>query len=526
MQKNLITDIFSCEFNLNKKKNLIVNLVEHKLLANNSVSENETIYPLQIANSKLKMFLSINETIFDDITQTTLKDEFEIDIEDRNGLLNALFADILKIISETLYILTLKKFDLSIEDNKLKTFPKQDFKYKFTGYKISNKLKIGSISLKFSIVIPIKFLRNIVYYLTKEDFLKKEADKLPKILDETRKNFIYKTYFFPFDIVDFFNNLTDKELQKILGLFFSGNLITYDMLYALAVHIENGFERVTNSLSKRLRTEFLQAIKDKEETLKERRWVQIAAYHIIINLKILFEQNKFESPYINKFKSMYEIVRIKEYKNFFASKSFTEWLKEMKSAGLLMKVYSFLDATTNTQAFISADDVALEIIKNSISKRAFGFLTEEIEFEKIHLDENKEIKARYEFINCYLDMLFEKKKTEDETRLDEDKTLLDLENQILRFSSVKEFNFLVEYVGAIDFYIVMIKESTKLQRLIIKNLSPPVKYFMEDLSAGKIQLNFAFGDKTQKTSKNHILKTIFKLDKLEMINLKRDKNNQ
>jgi len=150
--------------------------------------------------------------------------------------------------------------------------------------------------------------------------------------------------------------------------------------------------------------------------------------------------------------------------------------------------------------------------KDGISKRAFEDLTDEVAFIKRNNPSHKEqILAKYTFAEEYSKSLFNDMKQKE-------KNLINW----IRFKSASDLNHSFSYIGPIDFTLGIITLEEKAKNSIVRNLTIPAKYFVEDLLIGKIKLNTPYGKTTLQIASEKLAQELFKLGKIGRIEFTSD----
>lgn len=369
----------------------------------------------------------------------------------------------------------------------------------------------GDVSIPFAMIFPIKLIRNLIFLLVSYDVLKMTSETaFLNFINHLDREFKSYRMMYPFDTRAFFESLNQMDFQKIISLLFSSNLITNDMLSALALSIPNGKSRILSSISKNLQREFLQNEEEKEN-LKERRWIEIALYQIMLNIEFLLETRKFQSENLNQYKSIVRDIDYEYHQRFFDKKPYSSWIQEASDKKLLHKVISSLDSMVVARALIEAPGETMEHIRNNISKRGYSMVLEDIEYLRQTLDKKEELAAQYKMVESYCKHLF------FETYPEEDR---DLAKWIPCFSNKTDFNYAMNAIGSVDLALAFQQAPYRLQKYLLLNLKGVVKYFLEDYFAGVIRFNINYGKSKIMEAQENALVKIFQLSLFEDIKLK------
>jgi hypothetical protein len=319
-------------------------------------------------------------------------------------------------------------------------------------------------------------------------------------------HFIGAKAFFPYKTHEFFNHMNEKDFQKLITQMLSSSMLSYDMLFALSRIIEDGTDKVINSLSKRRREEFIKNTQEKAGSF-DKRWVQTANYHTLCNIKILLDKNKFESPLISKFQNILREIEKKAIEKTLRRKPIIEWIREAKENKALHQTFSNCSLISIARALADEKEDAIEEFKEGISKRSYQDLKEDIEYVKRNKPTYEEkLLAKKEFIETYAVSLFHSISYENRH----------VSNWV-NFKDAYSVNYAFNYIGPVDFSLGMMELDDKGRRHILKELQPPAKYFVEDLLSGKITLSIPYGRQTIIHASEKLASELYKLNLMERI---------
>jgi hypothetical protein len=521
INKTLIDEIFSQDFlneDINKNSPIKINLIPDSFLIGKAELSNfnkgimyqcglykkESLYIIIPATELSKVNIEvINETFnkkFDDVKQV---------VEPK--FIQRLYKSIFDSVSKFYFDVALKNMEFSVQSHKVVDFtklPKND-KALF-GYGIKLRLSVNAkFNFESFILLPIKLLKLLIFFLSDRDITKlKNTEAMIHFIERLEFEFISAKSFFPFKISDFFNTLNQNEFQKTISLMLSSNMLSYDMLFALSRVIENGTERVTKSLSKRLKEDFIANAREKAGSY-DKRWIQSANYHILCNLKTLLEKNRFESEYLTSSKEILEKIDLKITEKVFLKTPFFKWMDKAQEDKKLHSIFSACNLQTVATAIMSEPEDILSIFEKSISKRSYQDLLSDLDYVKRNaLSHSEQIRAKHDMLFKYAEFSFKDLPQEK-------KELKHWSN----FKDVLSLNYAFNYVGPVDFSIGIMWLDEKQKRSIVKNLTHPAKYFVEDLLIGKIKLNMAYGKNTIQRTAINLAEELYKLNFTGRINL-------
>ncbi len=403
---------------------------------------------------------------------------------------------------------TLKKGFPQVGKEKLLDFQTMKDLDSPTAYIIKARYRKGSMEFDFSFFIPRPSLDFLLGLLVHKDISKtSDLNLLSDFIVDLQGEFYRKNIRFPLDIIDFVNSLTDREFQKMLGLMLSNSLMSYDMLWALSTKIKEGHKRVMANLSKTQRSDFIEATGQQD---KDSQWLEIALYQTGLNLEVLTQDKKMESLQLDRLNRILSEVKIMNHKVFFNDRPLFQWIEKASEANLLQDLLSQCHDLTLAKAFIALENGAFELIKKNVSKRKLDYLVEDIEYQKKNCSREDQYIAQYDVVQEWIRLKY-KTLTLDEKAL---------ERWIPRFEGVNDFNFAVQYVGPIDFSLALLPMSASIKRLAVKNLKPPLKYFLSYFLSHKIKFSFPYGETRIKEANEEVIQSFYQLEQEAKIKLK------
>ena len=460
------------------------------------------------------------ETNLDDIAQMKNKviDDYKNDkannsnSDEANSPENFLlytFSNMLDNFAQSVKKATLKKLawqeaDWKEADNELK------YMFDYHLCKIDGIVKYKSYKCKFTILIPLKLFRNILYLFTEEDFFKfKHQDFMLILQGGFEQIWLQKRAFFPFKLSNFLDNLSKLELQKLINLLIKNQMATEDMLGALVKIMDNGYERMLASLSKNQQIDFKNNWNEKAKEF-DNRWVDIATYQTTLNIKDLIENDEYESILLEEFKEIFQHCGILFIKQIFEKKSLHNWLESLIHSKKLYEMLSKMDNLKLAKIFLSEPDKTFQLIRQNLSKRKLTMIKEDMDYLKDKTSEYESFMEKLSFVYMLSD--FNYNEMDDKYK--------DLRHWFPRFTSLRELDFAINSIGPTDFYIALNDLDTRWKKLVLKNLQPPLQYFIEDLLRGRIRLVSSFGEQSIKESVNNTLQHFYRLEETGQIHLK------
>ncbi len=492
LNATLIDRIFLSDFELYKSHEIEITYIESKLLGPREISgiPQKIAFPSRIFKELYFYFMiesDIHKKYMESFPQIVLSFTEKI----RDFIQDA----------------TLKKGFPQVGKGKLLNFQSMKELTSTTAYSITAQYQNKSIEFDFTLFIPRKSLDFLVSLLVHKDISKtSDIRLLSDFIEDLQTEFYRKNISFPLDIRDFVNALTDREFQKMLGLMLSNNLMSYDMLWALSTRITEGQKRIMANLSRTQREEFTEAM---DQQGKDHQWLEIALYQTGLNLEALIKDKKMDSLQLDRLNRILEEVKIMNHRVFFHERPLYVWIEKAFEADLLQNLLSQCHDLTLAKAFISLDDGIFELIKKNVSKRKLESLVEDIEYQKKNCSREDQYIAQYDVVQEWIKLKY-KTLTVDEKAL---------ESWIPRFERINDFNFAVQYVGPIEFSLALLPMPLSVKRLAVKNLKPPLKYFLSYFLSNKIKFSFPYGEIRIKEANEEVIKSFYQLEQEAKIKL-------
>ncbi len=494
-KSNLIDDIFLCQFSQTTE---IRNTLKYIYASLTTPQELSNILPKYISPVY----------IYKDIPFYILFDEK--DFQNQSVIINDLIKNISTHVKDFIEVSSLKKCHPKMGESKKVSeinnlFPSQNIIYHCEAY-----YKIDSCEAYLSIIIPKNTLDILIrLILHKNTSSVNDFKDFYHILSHLRTDFYRKNLQFPFNVIDFLNILPDSDLQRVLGIMLSNNLMSYDMLWALGTKMDNGIERISNNLSRNQQEEFQEAIKKNNQN-PDYRWVEIAIYQIGLSLDEQIKEKRIDSPHILRLKSIIHDIYLKELKYFFLINPFEQWIEKAIEEGIIQNVLSQCNDLNLAKSFVKISPDSMSLVVKNLSKRKYQLMIEDIEYQKKNISPDEIILAQYEFVKTFINLNYNNL-SQDEKKL---------EYYLPRFKTINDLDFVVNTVGPIEFCLASLTLPIQLKQFLVKNLKPPIKYFISYFLLNKIKLNFPYGEHRIDKAVQHVIKTIYQLEQENKISLK------
>ncbi len=350
--------------------------------------------------------------------------------------------------------------------------------------------------LSFYILIPALFIKRLIIGLF-GGFIGKE-EKIITIKDalDYLKFRLYRDSIISFwDLRNFIQSLSDKDLQRLINLLLSNNMMEETMLTGLiAGFVSRGSgEKIFRNLSKNLKKEIE---KNLNVNFPDFRWIDECFYLIKSAIEELLLQEKLEIESLKYILKIKEQLKEERYQKIFAHKSFDQWIKEAKEKGKIDKLKLITPHKIIAQSLIRAKEETLHIMKENLTKNAIIRLEEDIEYEKKVASMNEIMKARISIVENLKSIYYDS----------EVNKIKDFEKVILSLNKL-DLNLLIEECGILEFAQATIKSSRKLKKHIYSAVSGTLRNLLSDIYSGKVRFKSAFGELTINKIRHQILKT-------------------
>ncbi len=520
---NLLTDIFLLHLETEDTSKTDINFLSKHIISTSELNKLKSLsmIPIFIDEYQITYYIFFNEKTYNYLYSKKLiihTHELSSVNEKEEDLVLPFFNTIIEKQSQLLEMLTMKKFTCSISEGKTYDFQNLPIKRddSIFGYFIFCSTKFD-IDIKFGFYFPLKALSFFTSLFNKVNLInvnKKAPDvKTAKknILHEIKKlriELYRKRVSFPFDIIDFFNDISDRDLQQILTLFLSNKMITHDMLYVLAVKIEDGLNRIVRNVSRNLQSEFMENLSTKAKNINN-RWIAVALHQIALNLDVLLKEQQISSPYINRFQQLIEQLTIYQIEKVFTKRSYANWLQYAEELKLLSYLIPKCNDLTLSRSLANEEDSTIEIIERNMTKRGFSFLIEDVDYVAKNISYTEELRAKYNVIETLIENIFDNN-VKDKTNLIK---------WIERIPEQNDLNYVVQYCGPIEFFLALKSIKGKERREIIHHLYTPLNYYIEDLFSGNVKVNFPYGEQRLKEAIANVIKDIYTLEQKGEIKL-------
>ncbi len=347
--------------------------------------------------------------------------------------------------------------------------------------------------------LPLALVKRLCWRMFRVEYGKIPVDhRLQFLRQDFISGIILKAEFFPFEPRDFFNSLSEVELQHVVQVLWMNQLITHDMLVALAMIMENGLIRIRHTLSKNVVQEFDENYQSKKDQY-DSRWFDVGSIHTLINLRSLIEDNRLGFPSIERFSQVVRTLKLKRAELLLEAYPFEHFITDALERGLVHRLITRL-STNTLAALFHTHPHQLDRIQSEISTRSWNMLAEDASHWKSLGTASSYLLAFLDFMETYLEERFHTESA-DHTALI---PLLD------RAKEPVQKSLWLNALNPVDLYLALIPYSKRLQEDVVRNLAPVYRYFVLELLKGNITLNQFVGGEAIKNATETVCQFLYK----------------
>ncbi|MBN1898694.1 MAG: hypothetical protein JW827_07955 [Spirochaetes bacterium] len=351
-----------------------------------------------------------------------------------------------------------------------------------------------SLRIPFFILIPMPFLKALLGALFPKS-MKEGKSNIKEALELLKFRFYRDSITSFWDLRDFFQALSDKDVQRVINLLLSSNMIEETMLTGLiAGFVTRGTgEKIFRNISKNLKAEI-----DKNLKLNypEFRWIDECFYLIKSAIEELLLEDKLDITSLRYLVDIKDRLKEENYKRMFAHKTFQKWISEAKEKKAIDDLRILTPNKIIVRSLKNAESGTINVLKENLTQNALQHFNEDMSFEHRTASSLDIMKARIMVVENLKNIYYDHKVD----------TMHNFEDILLMLNRL-DLNLLVEESGVIEFAQATIRSSQKLKRHIYKNVDGTLKNLLSDIYSGRVRFKSAFGDITINRHRKHILKT-------------------
>jgi hypothetical protein len=455
------------------------NVELYKNIKNFAPIENFIIFPvkyIQINSSTL--FLLFHKNLFEKV--------FEI--------INDYIYPHLISSSKNLTNINFKKVDLKIE---------QSVNYRVIYENIPDELLLLNYEIlnlcEFYFLIPFIFIKNFIKFFIGSAIEFSKITNITNAINYFKFRLYYDNITSFWDVTDFINTLSDKEVQRLINILLSNNIIEESMLTALTAgfYIKfNNKEKILRNISKNLRQEIEKNILI---SFPSYRWIEEACYLIKDGIKELILEDKIDFTSLKYIQNLKEKLREEFYKKFFENKNFDQWIIEAEKNNVLDNLKILTPNKILTRALANSKIEIIDLLTENLTKDGKKLFYEDIEYERKNCSINEIFKSQIIVIENLKDIYYDEIASK---KIEEFEEIISSLNKI-------DLNFLINQTGVLKFAQATIRATKKFKNYICSMLSGIPKNLLIDIYTGKVRFKSSFGEITINKFKQEILKIYF-----------------
>ncbi len=407
--------------------------------------------------------------------------------------IDEIILPLLEAGKKNLHSINFKKVNIQIK------FPIEELKISTTARYINIILEyqfsLDNEKIVFYVLIPLSFIKNLLAGIFGKSI---EGKKITSIKDALNyfKFRLYRDSITSFwDLGNFINSLSDKDIQRLINVLLSNNMMEETMLTGLiAGFVSRGTgEKIFRNLSKNLKQEIEKNLNAK---FPDFRWIDECFYLIKSAIEELLLKEKLAVESLKYIMRIKEKLKEEKYRKIFSDKSFEDWIREADKKGEIENLRLITPNKVLIQSLIGTEENIKEIIKKNLTKNAIIRFEEDLEYEKRSSSIDDVMRARIEVIENLKELYYDK----------EAQKIRDFEEIILSLNKL-DLNLLIEECGVLEFAQATIKSSRKLKKHIYSSVTGTLRNLLSDIYSGKVRFKSAFGDQTINKHRHNILKT-------------------
>jgi hypothetical protein len=287
-----------------------------------------------------------------------------------------------------------------------------------------------------------------------------------------------------FDIVKFFENLTETSLKRLAQRMLQAQLINYSMLRKVGDLMEDGIPKIRESLTSGQKEKFLDAAsggaKDPEADAK---WTYIVLYTLTSNLKKFVEMDPEASKLIPELIEIKKIV-IRYWESFFRVKDFASYVELIEQKGVTNEVFYGIPLRISALSLVNQDlGLRNQIVSEEVSETHYQLLVEEMKYVSDKVTRPLELKAQAHIAELFLDKMWQRSDFKDMTPSE---TL----NYLLNRVDQKVTDWVIHYVNPLEIAILVkaIRAFTRLRGKIEKSCHFILSSLINDYVTGRVKV--------------------------------------
>lgn len=286
-----------------------------------------------------------------------------------------------------------------------------------------------------------------------------------------------------FDIVKFFESLTDTSMQRLAQRMLQSQLINYSMLRKVGELMEDGVKKIRDSLTSGQKEKFLDAAaggaKDPE---RETKWTYTVLYALTTNLQKFVESDQEASKLIPELIEIKKI-RLRYWESFFKAQDFPSYVELIEETGMTNQIFYGIPLRISAFALVNQDlRLRSQIVSEEVSKNHYKMLVEELKYVEDKVTPVLELKSQAHIAEMFLNKLWKKSDFKGKTASETLYALLGLDNELT--------DWVVHYVNPVEVAILTkaIHAFTRLRSKIEKGMHFILANLVTDYVTRKVKV--------------------------------------
>ncbi len=286
-----------------------------------------------------------------------------------------------------------------------------------------------------------------------------------------------------FDIVKFFEDLTDDSLKRLAQRMIQAQLINYSMLRKVSELMEDGVQKIRDALTSGQREKFLDAATSgAKDTETDTKWTYTVLYALTSNLQKFVEQDKEASKVIPELVEVRKIA-IKYWESFFKKENFSSYIELIEEKGMTNDIFYGIPIRISAFALVNQDlKLRSQIVSEEVSETHYKMLIEELNYVSDKVTPSLELKAQAHIAELFLSKVWKGSDFRYKSPSETLNYLLGIDDDLT--------NWVVHYVNPVEVAILvkMIRAFTRLRGKIEKNMHFILSDLVTDYVTRKVKV--------------------------------------
>jgi hypothetical protein len=286
-----------------------------------------------------------------------------------------------------------------------------------------------------------------------------------------------------FDIVKFFENLSEESLKRLSQRMLQVQLINYSMLRKVGELMEDGVKKIRETLTSGQKDKFLDAATSgAKDTESDAKWTYTVLYALTSNLQKFVDVDKEASKLIPELVEIRKIA-IRYWESFFKKENFASYIELIEQKGLTNDIFYGIPIRISAFALVNQDlQLRSQIVSEEVSATHYRMLIEELKYVSDKVTPALELKAQAHIAELFLTKMWKNSDFRYKSPSETLNFLLGMEEDLT--------NWVVHYVNPVEVAILvkMIRAFTRLRGKIEKNMHFILSNLVTDYVTSKVKV--------------------------------------